>query len=54
MVQVGAFANPQSVIAKLQSAKMPYYTKLVQQTISRACAPARFRPAKLPSKRETS
>jgi DedD protein len=27
VVQVGAFASPQSVIARLQSAKVPYYTE---------------------------
>jgi DedD protein len=32
VVQVGAFTNPQSVIAKLDSAKMPYYTEVIQDT----------------------
>jgi cell division septation protein DedD len=30
VVQVGAFASPQGVIAKLESAKMPYYTEVIQ------------------------
>jgi DedD protein len=30
VVQVGAFANPQGVIAKLESAKLPYYTEVIQ------------------------
>lgn len=38
VVQVGAFANPQSVIAKLQSAKMPYYTELVHNNLTRVRA----------------
>jgi DedD protein len=38
VVQVGAFANPQGVIAKLQSAKMPYYTELVQNNLTRVRA----------------
>jgi DedD protein len=32
VVQVGAFSNPQGVMAKLDSAKMPYYTEVVQDT----------------------
>jgi cell division septation protein DedD len=32
VVQVGAFTNPQAVTAKLDSAKMPYYTEVVQDT----------------------
>jgi DedD protein len=32
VVQVGAFTNPQGVMAKLDSAKMPYYTEVVQDT----------------------
>ena len=32
VVQVGAFANPQGVIAKLESAKVPYYTEGVQDS----------------------
>ena len=32
VVQVGAFTNPQAVIAKLDSAKMPYYTEVIQDT----------------------
>lgn len=38
VVQVGAFANPQGVIAKLQSAKMPYYTELVHNNLTRVRA----------------
>jgi DedD protein len=32
VVQVGAFTNPQGVLAKLDSAKLPYYTEVVQDT----------------------
>lgn len=32
VVQVGAFSNPQGVMAKLDSAKMPYYTEVVQDS----------------------
>jgi DedD protein len=38
VVQVGAFANPQGVIAKLQSAKMPYYTEPVHNNLTRVRA----------------
>ncbi|HEU4353534.1 MAG TPA: SPOR domain-containing protein [Burkholderiales bacterium] len=38
VVQVGAFANPQSVIAKLQAAKMPYYTERVHNNLTRVRA----------------
>jgi len=38
VVQVGAFASPQSVIAKLQSAKMPYYTEVIQNNLTRVRA----------------
>lgn len=38
VVQVGAFANPQGVIAKLDSAKMPYYTELTQGNLTRVRA----------------
>jgi DedD protein len=38
VVQVGAFANPLGVIAKLQSAKMPYYTELVHNNLTRVRA----------------
>src|ERR671922_731462 len=30
VVQVGAFASPQPVIAKLDAAKVPYYTEVTQ------------------------
>jgi cell division septation protein DedD len=32
VVQVGAFTSPQGVIAKLESAKVPYYTEVVQDS----------------------
>src|SRR5688572_16308773 len=38
VVQVGAFTNPQSVIAKLDSAKMPYYTEVTQGNLTRVRA----------------
>jgi DedD protein len=38
VVQVGAFANPRSVVAKLQSAKMPYYTEVVHNNLTRVRA----------------
>ena len=38
VVQVGAFASPQSVIAKLESAKMPYYTETVHNNLTRVRA----------------
>jgi DedD protein len=38
VVQVGAFASPQPVIAKLQSAKMPYYTEAVNNNLTRVRA----------------
>ena len=38
VVQVGAFANPQGVIAKLQSAKLPYYTERVHSNLTRVRA----------------
>lgn len=38
VVQVGAFASPQSVIAKLESAKMPYYTEVVHNNLTRVRA----------------
>ena len=38
VVQVGAFANPQAVIAKLESAKMPYYTEPMQGNLTRVRA----------------
>jgi len=38
VVQVGAFANPQGVVAKLQSAKLPYYTEVTQGNLTRVRA----------------
>lgn len=38
VVQVGAFANPQAAIAKLQSAKLPYYTEAMQGNLTRVRA----------------
>jgi DedD protein len=38
VVQVGAFANPQAVIAKLKSAKVPYYTEIAQGNLTRVRA----------------
>ena len=38
VVQVGAFANPQAVIAKLKSAKLPYYTEIAQGNLTRVRA----------------
>lgn len=38
VVQVGAFANPQGVLAKLESAKMPYYTEAIQSNLTRVRA----------------
>jgi DedD protein len=38
VVPVGAFASPQPVIAKLQSAKMPYYTEVVNNNLTRVRA----------------
>src|SRR5438067_1826268 len=35
VIQVGAFARPDSVIAKLSSAKLPYYTEPVQGNLDR-------------------
>jgi len=32
VVQVGAFASPQGAIAKLESAKLPYYTEAIKDT----------------------
>jgi DedD protein len=46
VVQVGAFSSPQSVIAKLQSAKIPYYTEVVHNNLTRVRAgPFRTREA---------
>ena len=38
VVQVGAFASPQGAIAKLESAKMPYYTEVMQGNLTRVRA----------------
>ena len=38
VVQVGAFSNPQAAIAKLQSAKLPYYTETMQGNLTRVRA----------------
>ncbi|HSA88443.1 MAG TPA: SPOR domain-containing protein [Burkholderiales bacterium] len=38
VVQVGAFASPRSVIAKLESAKMPYYTEVINNNLTRVRA----------------
>jgi cell division septation protein DedD len=38
VVQVGAFTNPQVVTAKLDSAKMPYYTEVTQGNLTRVRA----------------
>ena len=38
VVPVGAFASPQGVVAKLQSAKMPYYTERIQTNLTRVRA----------------
>jgi DedD protein len=38
VVQVGAFANAQGVIAKLEAAKMPYYTEAIQGNLTRVRA----------------
>ena len=38
VVQVGAFSNPQVAIAKLKSAKVPYYTEAMQGNLTRVRA----------------
>jgi len=38
VVQVGAFASPQGVIAKLDSAKVPYYTEVIPGNLTRVRA----------------
>lgn len=38
IVQVGVFANPKSAITKLQSAKVPYYTEVMQGNLTRVRA----------------
>jgi len=38
VVQVGAFSNPQGAIAKLESAKLPYYTETMSGNLTRVRA----------------
>jgi cell division septation protein DedD len=38
VVQVGAFTNPQAVIAKLSAAKVPHYTETTQGNLTRVRA----------------
>jgi len=38
VIQVGAFSNPQAAIAKLKSAKVPYYTEPMQGNLTRVRA----------------
>ena len=38
VVQVGAYLNPESVLAKLASAKLPYYTEPAQGNLTRVRA----------------
>jgi DedD protein len=38
VVQVGAFTSPQGAIAKLKSAKLPYYTEAMQGNMTRVRA----------------
>lgn len=38
VIQVGAFANPDSVLAKLAGAKLPYYTEPAQGSLTRVRA----------------
>jgi DedD protein len=38
VIQVGAFANPQVVISKLDGAKVPYYTEQIQKNLTRVRA----------------
>jgi DedD protein len=38
IVQVGAFSNPQAVLAKLKSAKVPYYTENAPNNLTRVRA----------------
>jgi DedD protein len=38
VIQVGAFANPQNVTAKLDDAKVPYYTEQIQSNLTRVRA----------------
>jgi DedD protein len=38
VVQIGAFASPQGVLAKLDAAKVPYYTEVIQGNLTRVRA----------------
>jgi DedD protein len=38
VVQVGAFSNPKEVIAKLEAAKLPYYTEALKDNLTRVRA----------------
>jgi DedD protein len=38
IVQVGAFANPENVLAKLAAAKLPYYTEATKDNLTRVRA----------------
>jgi DedD protein len=38
VVQVGTFSSPQSVIAKLKSANLPYYTETIHNNLTRVRA----------------
>jgi DedD protein len=38
VVQVGAFTNPKDVIAKLEAAKLPYYTEALKDNLTRVRA----------------
>lgn len=38
VVQVGAFSNPQAVLAKLAAAKLPYYTETIKGNLTRVRA----------------
>jgi DedD protein len=38
VVPVGAFSNPEGVVAKLKAAKMPYYTEAAQGNLTRVRA----------------
>jgi DedD protein len=38
VVQVGAFSSPQAAIAKLEAAKVPYYTEAMQGNLTRVRA----------------
>jgi DedD protein len=38
IVQVGAFSNPEAVLAKLAAAKLPYYTEAIKGNLTRVRA----------------